>query len=83
MVAKLAKLSADGPIEPALFDLAADPQERDNLFDASSPDHGQLVDRLVAYKRRLVAAYLRKPPDEGNGLSEEERLERLRALGYI
>ena len=62
------------------FDLAADPEERRNLFRANDPDHAEMARRLEEYKQLLVRNYGR---NRGEALSDSETLERLRAPGYI
>ncbi len=64
-----------------VFDLARDPHETANLYDPSSSEQALLVEELERYKRRLVENFGRQ--GEGGEISEEERLERLRDLGYV
>lgn len=82
LVAKLARREVDGPIEPALYDLAADPWERHDLLDLSLDSHRQLVSELGTYKARL-AAVCRRALARQPRLLEGERRKRLRALGYL
>jgi len=63
-----------------VFDLATDPEERENLFDPENPTHREMVARLQAYRRRLVDGYFAHNAGE---LSREEADRRLRDLGYI
>jgi len=71
------------PSEPGVFhtvayDLAADPAERCDVFDASNPLHAERAAELVRYKERLVRAY-----SGSSSLSQEEVLKRLEGLGYV
>jgi arylsulfatase A-like enzyme len=82
-VFKLAKFNLDDPIfKPAMFDLSKDPSERSNLFDPSNEYHQNVMNELKKYKMRLVDAfkYWDKTPE---GISIEERLEKLKSLGYV
>ena len=66
------------------FDVQADPGEANNIFDDQIPMHQEHAKKLPAYKEILVTAYrewLASPPAEQ--LGTEERLDRLRGLGYI
>ena len=66
------------------FDVQADPGEANNIFDDQIPMHQEHAKKLTAYKEILVTAYrewLASPPAEQ--LGTEERLDRLRGLGYI
>lgn len=65
------------PPGPYLFDLGADPLERENLAGRGLPEEAEL--------RRILAAWLadaRAPRQAGAALGEEEEKE-LRALGYL
>ncbi len=64
-----------------VFDLALDPRETTNLYDPASPEHARLAEALEAYKEKLVENFARQ--GEGGELGTEERLERLRDLGYV
>jgi arylsulfatase A-like enzyme len=77
---KLQRSAPGQPIRPAAFDLRVDPGETRNLFDTRRPSHADAVSALHAYKDRLVTSY-RPPADEG--LTEADRVEQLRALGYL
>lgn len=70
----------DGEFVNELFDLAQDPEERENLFDPTDPLHRQRADMLADYKAKLVFNYRQReePPELGS-----EELENLRNLGYI
>jgi len=63
------------------FDWTNDPGETNDLFDPSNPDHVRMTEELALYKDLLVQAY--PGAAEEAGLSEEEMLEALRALGYV
>jgi arylsulfatase A-like enzyme len=71
------------PSEPGVFrtfayDVAADPAESRDVFDAADPRHAERARELAEYKARLVAACT----GEG-GLSQQEILKRLEGLGYV
>ena len=71
-----------GEWQTYVFDWKQDRSETRDLFDAADPHHQQMAKRLLAYRRQLVAAY----PDVDSvlgRLSDAEKLERLRSLGYI
>jgi hypothetical protein len=68
----------------SVYDLATDPTESRDLFDAGDSRHAARAADLRAYKAHLVERY------EAGRLRERERLlgadaeaEALRALGYI
>ncbi len=80
---KLVNREADG-WRVELFDLAADPRERVNLFDAGNATHREMGEALRAYKGRLVARYAERSSTEASRLlPEAEEAEILRELGYI
>jgi hypothetical protein len=62
---------------PALFDLAADPGERQNLAQARAEDARRLDRELERWRASLSAP----PAPAATGRAERE--EALRALGYI
>ena len=65
-----------------LFDLEADPGERDNLY----AEHPERVERLLRELRGLAVRWPAERRSATLELSEEEtrnHLERLRALGYV
>ena len=65
-----------------VFDLATDRGETRNLFNAEDPGQARMLERLLAYKRRLVKAHERLRTMPGQPTPEEMR-RRLRQLGYI
>jgi len=68
---------------PFAFDLVNDPEERKNLFDHKDKHHQEVMDKLKAYKRALVSTCYQKYSTRGPGIPEDERIRRLRSLGYI
>jgi hypothetical protein len=69
-----------GEFEHAVFDLAAHPEKRTDLFNAGDPDHRAMAERLVVYKETLANAYA----EGGAGSVETQRkLRLLRELGYV
>lgn len=62
------------------FDEARDRGERHDLFDPANPEHAELAQALERYKARLVAGFAARGD---SALSAEERLQRLRDLGYV
>jgi arylsulfatase A-like enzyme len=62
------------------FDLARDPLERQDLFDAKDARQSELAGKLAGYKQRLVEAYART---QGAEAQTPEALDRLRELGYV
>jgi len=67
--------------ENAVFDLAADPEERVNLFRADDPSHARMAQLLVEYKKSLLEAHGRLL--RGEPVSVERQVELLRKLGYV
>lgn len=57
-----------------LYDLARDPGEREDLFEARAADHAAWVEALRALAVQAAAV---------NGAIDEDALEALRALGYV
>ena len=79
LVAK--RLSRDGErFALEVFDLARDPGEAHDLRDPSSREEAELDAELERYQARLVEGFEQRGGEE---LSTDERLERLRALGYV
>ncbi len=71
-----------GEPEPAVFDLAADPHELDNLFEADDGEHAQVLTDLRHYRQRLIEAY-REHAARGGELDLERQEELLKSLSYI
>jgi tetratricopeptide (TPR) repeat protein len=65
---------------PELFDLRADPGERDNLFGASADKPGELAKRL---EREILRLSTGPGVPEGPSSVKVEDRERLRSLGYL
>lgn len=67
------------------FDLAADPKETRNIFDAEDARQRRLVEQLGRYRKILIDAHVdpRKKRPEGSQPDEATMIEQLRALGYI
>jgi choline-sulfatase len=65
---------------PELFDLRADPGERDNLFGASADKAGELAKRL---EREILRLSTGPGVPEGPSSVKVEDRERLRSLGYL
>jgi hypothetical protein len=67
------------------FDLAADPKETRNIFDAEDPRQSRLVTQLGRYRKILIDAHVdpREKAPEGSRPDEAMVIEQLRALGYI
>ncbi len=71
-----------GELEPATFDLAADPYALRNLHDPADPRQDRAFRDLDRYRERLLRAYReRGEPSEAIDLERQEEL--LRALGYV
>lgn len=84
MVFKLAKSGPDPEeIGPLVFDLAKDPEERVNLFEGTERGHQKIFNELRQYKENLISACRRRYSDMAPGMQEDERLEKLKSLGYI
>ena len=67
------------------FNLAADPKETRNIFDAEDAEQRRLVEQLRRY-RQMILADAHAPPEmapEGSQPDEATLKEQLRALGYI
>jgi arylsulfatase A-like enzyme/tetratricopeptide (TPR) repeat protein len=65
---------------PELFDLRADPGERDNLFGASADKAGEQAKRL---EREILRLSTGPGVPEGPSSVKVEDRERLRSLGYL
>ena len=67
------------------FDLSTDPGEENDTFDPSDPQHQMMAEELKRYKEILLTAYREWEAIRAQSieLPDEERLERLRSLGYI
>lgn len=67
------------------FDLATDPTESRDVFDAADPLHREVADQLRDYKADMVADFHQYERTRAVELAvdKEERLESLRSLGYI
>ncbi len=63
-----------------VFDLANDPHETTDLFDPSSSEHAELARALERYRERLVEGFEQRGAEV---LTDEDRTERLRSLGYV
>jgi arylsulfatase A-like enzyme len=77
--------SLDGGWKFEAYDLATDPAEENDIYDAADPTLRSMTERLRRYKVDLVEAYADWQELRGttpDGLSEED-LRRLRSLGYI
>jgi arylsulfatase A-like enzyme/Flp pilus assembly protein TadD len=68
----------DAP-EAELYDLAADPGEKNNLITAQGATAAVLKEKLHA----LMQHNPYKPPEGGNSNLSPDALEKLRALGYV
>lgn len=80
--AKLARIGGAWRLQ--VFDLAADPREERDLFDAASAEHAALRADLEAYRERLAQACDARPPGNGAPESlERGRMKVLRDLGYV
>ncbi len=64
-----------------LYDVAADPEERTNLFEPDDRAHQRLAELLRDYKRRLAAGY--QLAADARDVPRDEEDEILRSLGYI
>lgn len=84
MVFKLARFDADiEDFAPFAFDLEKDPTERNNLFDPDNERHMSVLNELEQYRDNLVSAYQSKTTTTESGITEQERIKRLKALGYL
>jgi hypothetical protein len=84
MVFKYAKFDPDREdFAPFAFDLAKDPAEQRDLFDRTDENHLEILAKLKKYKENLVEKCRLKYSIPDSAIPEEERLRRLRSLGYI
>jgi arylsulfatase A-like enzyme len=67
------------------FDLAVDPKETRNIFDAEDATQRKLVEQLDRYRKILIDAHVdpREKAPEGPQPDEATMIKQLRALGYI
>jgi arylsulfatase A-like enzyme len=85
---KIARYDRDGAVAYELYDLAADPGERRNLYDATTA--GVLKDLVDGYRddcRKRAAAFRggggAPEPEPSDAAIGAEQHEKLRALGYV
>jgi hypothetical protein len=82
-VFKWAKYDLNNPVfKPTMFNLKSDAYERNNLFDVSNKQHQKVIEDLKVYKIHLVEA-CKEWNKKAGGISEEERINRLKSLGYL
>ena len=74
--------SLAGDLVPAVFDLARDPDARDNLFQANDPEMRRALADVERYRDGLIAAY-RAWEATAAGLDPERQREILDSLGYL
>ena len=65
------------------FDLASDPEERHDIYDAGDPAHRERIEALAAYKESLVADFEARRSRGFPRVPVETQQELLRELGYI
>lgn len=65
-----------------VYNWGTDPEERRNLFHATSHHQRVMFNRLRQYKESLVTAYVNLPPGRRT-LTDKESADRLRSLGYM
>ncbi len=68
----------DAP-QPELYDLSADPEEKNNLVASQGATASVLKEKLQSLLQRNPY----KPPEGGNSNLSPDALEKLRALGYV
>jgi len=73
---------AEGDWRVEVFDWGADRGETHDLYDPANPEHAARKQDLLAYKLRLEEGFARDTADTTEA-AREERLERLRSLGYV
>jgi arylsulfatase A-like enzyme len=73
----------NGTWVPEVFHLDQDPAERTNLYDPESATHREWIEKLNAYKARLVSRYSQLHGEQGRTLPGKEEAEALRKLGYV
>lgn len=64
------------------YDLAADPLAVEDRFDPEDAEHQAMARRLHAYKDHLVQRYYQRA-EVDDPLSHDEKIERLKSLGYL
>ena len=72
--------SADDVWTTRVYDLAADPHQKDDLFHADDPRHRELETALESYRQALIVAAYDQETD--GQLPRAQVVERLKALGY-
>ena len=67
------------------FDVAIDPKETRNIFDAEDGRQRELIEQLHRYRKILIDAHVdpRETAPEGSQPDEATLIKQLRALGYI
>jgi arylsulfatase A-like enzyme len=73
-------VNLDKPEERELFDRAADPGEKNNLFSEDGADAKSLIALLEGYEQHAEAPWRTAP---GEAELDEMRLNQLKALGYV
>jgi hypothetical protein len=71
-----------GPLERAVYDWSTDSTESRNLYEPESTAHAAAFERLESYRQAFIQSY-REARADLDGLPTEERLEMLRAMGYV
>jgi arylsulfatase A-like enzyme len=66
-----------------VYDWAADPGERNDLYDPVNPTHAAMLKRLGAYKGELTEAWSYWQAVAGGRVPSERQRELMRSLGYI
>jgi hypothetical protein len=79
---KLVRYGSPDGIRHELYDLAADPREQTNLFDAAPGAAEPLLSLLEAHDRERARAGAATAPDAFPAL-DPDREAKLRALGYV
>jgi arylsulfatase A-like enzyme len=69
------------PDQPVLFDLRADPNEKENVFEHYPQEVAEFQTRIDAHLRRVAESVPGTPAQEPE--VDEEVLRRLRDLGYL
>jgi arylsulfatase A-like enzyme len=73
-----------GEFETRCFDLASDPLQTRDLYDANDPAHREATRRLREYKESLAAAFRERVTGNADpAVEDSERLRLLRELGYV
>jgi arylsulfatase A-like enzyme len=73
----------DEVFEVSVFDLAADPEERHDLFDPSDTQHLEMSQNLAAYKALLARDWQTRTEGGEQILPAQEQIELLKSIGYI